>query len=611
MKKLFVLLALFLLYKSMVHAQTTFFSEDFSNTSSNPYYPHYDGWKIDINSANPTDVWERVTNPTFTITTSTFTFTHSGASNGYMLAGSDNEFYTTVSLLSPALNCSNQNTVVLSFVNRLFGDSAFVYASIDSVNWILAGTIYGSAFVKIDSLDISSFAGNAPQLFLKFDFIYSGNAAAFSAPDAWCIDDMHLSNTVCNIPNKINAQGNSTICSGDSLLISNSIIVSGLTYQWQLNGVDINGATQLYYWATAAGNYTCNISNACGNTTSNIIAVTTQTPITATITANGSTTPCTGGNTTFLYANQGAGLIYQWQLNNNPVGVNYYGIGATTAGIYNCIISNACGSFLSNSINISFLPQPLATISILGPTYPCYPTPVQYKANIGRNLTYQWTNSGSIIAGATKATYASASSGYYRCIVTNAFGCSTTSSYIFGGTGNAGSNNVVANATGATTFCAGDSVQLISTVAGSGTLQWSKNNFVIPGATSYNYYAKSQGNYRAYLNTSTCTVVSSLIVVTIPCVPPIIVNPNRTNQTIFDDGVNDINLEQLQNSLTISSPQKINWVIIADVTGKIILEKNVNGNLFNANTSQFSNGVYIVTVNTDNGWWRNKIILQK
>src|SRR5204863_3643997 len=68
----------------------------------------------------------------------------------------------------------------------------------------------------------------------------------------------------------ISADGPSLICTGETLVLT---AVGGPGYQWQLDGADIGGATSETYEASAAGDYTVVVDNACGVATSNTITV--------------------------------------------------------------------------------------------------------------------------------------------------------------------------------------------------------------------------------------------------------------------------------------------------------------------------------------------------
>jgi hypothetical protein len=274
-------------------------------------------------------------------------------------------------------------------------------------------------------------------------------------------------------PATISASGPTTFCTGSSVTL-NANAGTGLAYQWRLNAVNIPGATALSYSASVAGNYICVVTNACGGTTSNNIIVSVNALPTATITAGGSTTFCTGGSVT-LNANTGTGLTYQWKLNGANIAAattSSYVVGS--AGNYTCVVTNSCGNASSNSILVTVNSLPAATITAGGPTTFCAGGSVTLNANSGTGLTYQWKLNGGNIAGATATSYPAAAAGNYSCEVTNT--CGGTIS------------NVI-------------SVSLLSAPAAPGTISGMASGIcgntasytiaVVAGATSYNWTVPS------------------------------------------------------------------------------------------------------------------------
>lgn len=70
---------------------------------------------------------------------------------------------------------------------------------------------------------------------------------------------------------------------------------------------------------------------------------------------------------------------------------------------------------------------------------------------------------------------------------------------------------------GSTTFCYGDSVQLVNSNPGA-TYQWYRNGNAINGAVAVNYYAKTTGLYQCLSSgPTTCTAFSNEIQVNVPC----------------------------------------------------------------------------------------------
>jgi PKD repeat protein len=233
--------------------------------------------------------------------------------------------------------------------------------------------------------------------------------------------------------------GDNSFCNGISTVLSAATSTAGsgviTSYQWQLNGVNIGGATASTYTITSAGNYTVVVtnSNSC-STTSAVFVVNSSSNPTATIT--GTNSFCAGNNSVLSAAasTPGSGTIasYQWQLNGVNIGgataVNYT---ATAAGNYTVIVTNSFGcNATSPAFNVTVFANPLATIT--GNNSFCTEGSATLSASSssagsGTISSYQWLQNGSTIGGATSATYNTTTSGNYSVIITNSNGCSDTS----------------------------------------------------------------------------------------------------------------------------------------------------------------------------------------
>lgn len=236
-----------------------------------------------------------------------------------------------------------------------------------------------------------------------------------------------------------------TITSGGQLTLAVST-TGASTYQWQLNGVNISGATQSLVNISPvsivnAGVYTCVVSNSVGSVTSQPATVIVQSPPLITSSPPSSQSVPLGSSITLsVIANGSTALSYQWQFNGvsifgaNTSALTLNSVTASSAGSYTCVVSNLIGSATSTPSVLSIVTavptvtaNPISQTMTLGSTFVFS---VGVASNAG--LNYQWKLNGVSIPGATKNSYlaqldSSAKAGSYTCVITNAGGSVTSS----------------------------------------------------------------------------------------------------------------------------------------------------------------------------------------
>jgi hypothetical protein len=234
-----------------------------------------------------------------------------------------------------------------------------------------------------------------------------------------------------NLNLAISPSSNFSICSGTTASFVATSIVPSPVYQWFFNGSPIPGANASSYNTSVAGAYSVSLTYTCGTIATNPVNMAVNTLPTATATAAGPTTFCSGGNVN-LNANTGIGLVYQWKkYANNVVGANGPSLNVTTTGKYKVVVTNAAGcSKSSNSIDVTVNPLPTSVITYVGTTNICAGDSVQLIANSGAGFTYQWKKYSNNIAGAVASNYYAKTTGKYKCTVTNSNGCSRASNSI-------------------------------------------------------------------------------------------------------------------------------------------------------------------------------------
>ncbi len=186
-------------------------------------------------------------------------------------------------------------------------------------------------------------------------------------PYSLVVADPPLNLAVQSIP------ANGIACVGDTLHFTSSVAgTAPFTYQWRKDGVAIQGATgSTFDFATTSvndsGAYDVVVTNGCNFAQSTPIAISVLAP--PDITADPVTTAaCVSGlgSATFTVAASGsAPFTYQWRKDGNvlPAATNssltISPVTSNDGGLYDCVVSNACGTVTSNAASlalIDFLP---------------------------------------------------------------------------------------------------------------------------------------------------------------------------------------------------------------------------------------------------------------
>lgn len=242
---------------------------------------------------------------------------------------------------------------------------------------------------------------------------------------------------------------NQTVCPGDNVTFYIEATGTGLTYQWQKNGVNLPGETGNnlvlpLVTSSDAAVYRCILAGTCGTVFSNPATLTVNSAPSISV-QPASSQLCSGTNATFSVQASGTGLSYQWRRNSVDLvnGGNISGatsnnlivssISSADAGVYSCRITATCGFISSTPANLTV--YPLTTITV---------HPVMFVAveggnasfsvsAEGENLTYQWWRNGVVLSNGVKYSGVTTSilnitgvtetdEGSFQCIVTGTCG---------------------------------------------------------------------------------------------------------------------------------------------------------------------------------------------
>lgn len=229
-----------------------------------------------------------------------------------------------------------------------------------------------------------------------------------------------------------------------------------------------------------------------------------------------SATKCVGSSNQFCVTATGtAPLTYQWQKDGvNISGATASCYTATQSGAYRCIVTNNCGSVMSNAASLNYNSPPAISANPTDATI-CNGQTNQFCATATGTapLTYQWQLNGSNISGANLSCYSAGTAGTYRCVVTNSCGSATSSNAIL----TVNDVPTISSQPVAATICSGQTNQFCVVASGFGpfTYQWQKDGVNITGATSSCYTASLAGSYRCIVLNGCGSRASSSVALTV------------------------------------------------------------------------------------------------
>ncbi len=186
------------------------------------------------------------------------------------------------------------------------------------------------------------------------------------------------------------------------------------TYLWS------NGNTNATATNLAAGNYTVTVSDGNGCTVSGSVAVTNPNAPTGTVVAP-TPAPCFGGNGTAGVIASGGTPTYTYLWSNNAT----TGVITAPAGTYSVTVTDAAGCQVV--VGPATITQPTAITSTVTNTQESAPGATDGSASVNAvggtpPYTYLWSNGG------TTGTITQLGAGSYSVTVTDANGCTLTSS---------------------------------------------------------------------------------------------------------------------------------------------------------------------------------------
>ena len=292
------------------------------------------------------------------------------------------------------------------------------------------------------------------------------------------------------------------------------------------------------------------------------------------------------------------GWTYQWKKNGSNLSwATSYLIKPVVSGTYSCVVTNNAGcTFETNPVPVTVYPVPSVNLQPAGTTQICTNTSLTFQSGAAPGNTCNWYRNNLPLTSGSD-TLAVSVAGNYKVIVTNAYGCSSTSKV-----SNVNVYRSVSSANGPVIFCNGDSVVLQNYTPTSVSWQWQKNAVSIPGATFPTFAAKQSGLYRAKTTSAAgCISYSNQIDVSVNCREA---NEATAHLHVYPVPSSDF--------IDISIPEEFrnhSILQLTDLSGKIISVMDISGS-----TSQqiiirhLAPGVYFVRLQSDRSAAIGKIV---
>ncbi len=237
----------------------------------------------------------------------------------------------------------------------------------------------------------------------------------------------------------------------------------GYTYSWAPSGGTTATGTNL-----TAGNYTCTITDQAGCVTTQTVAITEPSLLTAT--ASSAQTSCTNTGSATANPSGGAGsYTYVW----SPSGGTAQTENNLGVGTYSCVITDANGCTTSTSASITLGTPITVGVSATSSTV-CAGTTTTLTASGATN--YNWQPGGQTT---NTIVVTPSSSTTYTLIGTDGTNCADTTTFLV----NVNPTPTVAVVANPASICQGDSVQIGA--GGASTYLWLPGNQTTAVITEY------------------------------------------------------------------------------------------------------------------------------
>ncbi len=383
-----------------------------------------------------------------------------------------------------SVDAGNNKTICVGATQNF---TATASGAFTSVNWSLGAGAVGS-FAPTNSLVTTYTPGTGETGTIKLYCTISKSCGSqtTSVKDSVLLNIIPLPTVTVN-PSVV------SLCSGQTATVqanTNTVV----TYTWS-TGVNTNTAA-----LNAAGVYTVNVSNSCGNSSATVSVSMSSAPTLSIVSS--AATICSSGQTATLSLAGSTGT-YSWS-----TGVNTSTTLISSPGVYSATVSTSgCGNAVAN---ISLGTAPLPIVSILTPvaTSVCAGGSIVLTAN-SNSGNYLWSN------GATTNTV-SVNSSPITVTSTNTCGSSQASQTL-----TIVPLPTVTLSTNLASLCSGQSATVQASSNTAVTYSWSSS------ATTSSVSLNSAGVYTVIVN-NTCGNASETVTVSVGSLPNVTASASNT-----------------------------------------------------------------------------------
>ncbi len=215
------------------------------------------------------------------------------------------------------------------------------------------------------------------------------------ADNAGCTDEASITVTIDPATSITTNPSSQTVCDGDNVTFTVAATGSGtLTYQWYKDAALLTGETASTLSLTAvtstdAGNYSVEVTGACGTVTSSTATLTVNDPTVITTQPTDFST-CAGSNASFSVVATGTGtLTYQWYKDGVIMGgetgstLSLTAVSAADEADYSVEVTGTCGTVTSvdAALTITANESPTVSLTTGDPTTLCEGGTVSFTAN--------------------------------------------------------------------------------------------------------------------------------------------------------------------------------------------------------------------------------------